>query len=106
MNFGYDRFINSNAKAWGRTEFEGIVLSNCFGFGGGESRLSARLWFGLEIRLEWADDKPDDYPDYTIRMFGVGIGPVIGLNINPGDNLTLSFKTGYQYIQYHATGDG
>jgi hypothetical protein len=105
LNIGYDRFENRNSKAWGRADFEGVVVSNSFCFGG---RLtpSTRLWLGPEIRLEWADGKPDEYPDYKIRMFGIGFGPVLGLNINAGDKFTFVIKTGYQYISYQAYGDG
>jgi len=105
LNLGYDRFRNSNGKAWGNAEFEGFVISNCFGFGGLINDRT-RLWFGPEIRLEWANGHPDNFPSYKIRLFGFGIGPVVGVNFNIGESQTFAVKAGYQFINYAGVGHG
>jgi len=105
LNVGYDRFRNKKGDAWGNAEFDGLVISNNFGFGGMITP-TTRLWFGPEVRLEWADGSPDSYPNYKIHLFGAGIGPVVGVNFNIGDSHTVAVKAGYQYIHYTGKGDG
>ena len=105
LNLGYDQFSNKNANGWGKADFEGFVISNNFGFGGLITP-TTRLWFGPELRLEWADGSPSSYSAYNIRMWGLGIGPVLGINFNMGDRTTFFVKAGYQYINYYGTGNG
>ena len=108
LNIGYDIFSNKNTRhsnAWENTDLEGFLMSHNFGFGGLISP-STRLWFGPELRLEWLEGAPSNFPDYKIRLFGVGFGPVLGLNFNVGERLTGVIKVGYQNMQYHGYGRG
>jgi hypothetical protein len=105
MNIGYDRFSNRGGGAWGEADFEGVLLSNNFGFGA-LINPTTRLWFGPELRLEWAEGSPKQYPDYKINLFGVGIGPVLGLNFNIGQKHTIVVKAGFQYLHYYGEGIG
>jgi hypothetical protein len=105
LNVGYEQFTNTNNNAWGKADLTGFLISNCFGFGGTLGR-DAKLWFGPELRLEWLDGKPASVPDFTIRLFGIGFGPVIGLNVNTGDHFTLILKTGFQAMHYYGYGRG
>lgn len=105
LNMGYDRFSNTNGNAWGNADLEGFTISNNFGFGG-LINSSTRLWFGPEIQIHWTDGKPDHYSNFKIKLFGVGIGPVLGMNFNVGDNSTFAVKTGYQIIHYAGEGNG
>lgn len=105
LSIGYDRFRNTNSEAWGTADFEGLVISNCFGFGALITP-SLRFWMGPEVRVTWLDGHPDLYKDYKIDLFGFGFGPVIGLNINFNESQTLALKVGYQIINYVGEGDG
>ncbi|HEX9021394.1 MAG TPA: hypothetical protein VF903_09050, partial [Nitrospirota bacterium] len=96
---------NTNSNAWGDADLDSLVISNNFGFGG-MLNSTTRLWFGPEIQIRWADGKPDRYSNFKIKLFGLGIGPVLGMNFNLGDNLTFAVKTGYQIIHYTGEGNG
>jgi hypothetical protein len=105
LNFGYEQFTSTNNNAWGKADLTGLLISNCFGFGGTLTR-DTRLWFGPEVRLEWLEGKPDGAPNFTIRLFGIGLGPVIGLNVKAGDHFTFVVKTGFQAMHYYGYGRG
>jgi hypothetical protein len=105
LNLGYEQFTNTNDKAWGKADLTGLLFSSCFGFGGKLTR-DTRLWLGPELRLEWVDGKPDGAPNFTVRLFGIGFGPVIGLNVKAGDHFTFVVKTGYQAMHYYGYGRG
>lgn len=105
LNIGYDRSGNRGGSAWGDVNFEGLVISNNFGFGTMISP-TTRVWFGPELRLAWGDGHPDKYPDYKIHLFGIGIGPVIGMNLNYDNMHTIVLKVGFQYINYTGEGNG
>jgi hypothetical protein len=61
---------------------------------------------GLELRIEWLEGTPSNFSDFKIHLFGFGFGPVFGLNINVGEDLTGVIKVGYQNMQYHGYGRG
>jgi len=105
LNLGYEEFTNTNNNAWGKANLTGVLFSNCFGFGGKLSS-NTRLWFGPELRFEWVDGKPSSANDFTIRLFGAGFGPVIGLNVNTGTHFTFVLKTGFQAMHYYGYGRG
>jgi len=105
LNIGYDRFGNRGGSAWGNVDFDGVAISNNFGFGAMISP-TTRVWFGPELRVTWADGNPDKYANYKIHIFGVGIGPVIGVNLNYDEMHTLVLKMGFQYSRYVGEGNG
>lgn len=105
LNLGYDHFTNSNSQAWGNATFNGFAVSNNFGFGA-MINPTTRFWFGPELRLTWADGSPDHYKDFKMSLFGLGVGPVIGVKLNYDDKHTIALKAGFQYIHYVGTGDG
>lgn len=105
LNIGYDTFSNNSKNAWGDADLDGVVMSHNFGFGGLITP-HIRLWFGPELRLSWHEGSPNNFSNYTIRTFGVGIGPVLGLNFNVGERLTFILKGGYQFINYYGYGQG
>lgn len=105
LNIGYEQFTSSNNNAWGKADLTGLLVSNCFGFGGALTR-DTRLWLGPEVRLEWVEGKPSGAPDFTVRLFGIGLGPVIGLNVKAGDHFTFIVKAGFQAMHYYGYGRG
>ena len=105
LNIGYDRFRNVKGGEWGPVDLEGPVISNNFGFGSMISK-TTRFWIGPEVRVTWMNGHPDRYKDYKIHLFGVGIGPVVGMNINYDDKHTVVLKMGFQYLNYVGKGNG
>jgi len=56
--------------------------------------------------VTWVDGAPRNYSDYHLQLFGFGVGPVIGLNLNFDNNQTVVLKAGYQYLNYVGKGEG
>ncbi len=104
LNIGYERASHRNSNAWGTANFDCFVISNNFGFGTLITP-TTRLWFGPEVRIEWADGSAS-ISNYRIQMFGLGVGPVMGINFNVGDNQTFVVKTGFLFMNYVGEGDG
>ncbi len=124
LNVGYERFttkdlivqaeFSSDLSMFTTTapdpiksdaDLRGFVMSHAFGFGG-ELAPGTRLWLGPEVRLQWAKGSPDKAPDVDVKMFGVGIGPAVGFNLNFKGGLTMVFKAGYQFMTLAADVDG
>jgi hypothetical protein len=108
LNIGYVQFRNikdKDSNAWVNTDLEGLLMSHNFGFGGLLTK-NVRLWFGPELQLAWVEGSPSNFPDYKIRLFGIGFGPVLGINFNVGERLTFIIKAGYQNMYYHGYGHG
>jgi hypothetical protein len=105
LNIGYDQFRNRNSSSWGNISLDGFVVSNSFGFGT-LINPDTRLWFGPELRIEWAYGSPSSFSSYKIHLFGVGIGPVVGVNFNYDDKHTFVVKSGFQLHNYVGEGNG
>ena len=71
--------------------YDALFIFNDFGFSVARNRY-ARLWLGPEIMLTLVDD-PQAATEP--KLFGMGMGPVIGLNLNITDNLTATLKVAY-----------
>ncbi len=65
-----------------------IKMSHAFGFGVLRTQI-VRLWLGPELSVSGMIDKTFNVK----RLWGIrgGLGLILGLNINPGDLVTLSF---------------
>lgn len=106
LNIGYDAFRNK-AKTDGTTlsTLRGLLVSNAVGVG--IVRTSGfRLWVGPEIRTTWqtGETAVPVLPPLGRRdcdIFGAGMGPALGLNINFPGNFTIAVKAGYQWMSYH-----
>ncbi len=122
LNLGYERFTTKGVIVQAEfssdplvtttpdpiksdADLRGFVMSHTFGFGG-ELAPGTRLWMGPEVRLQWAKGSPDGAPDVDIKMFGVGIGPAIGFNMNFKGGITMVLKAGYQFMTLGADVDG
>ncbi len=109
MSLGYDTFQMKDfllvpypatgSPVQTNLTMRGFVMSHAFGFGG-ELTQHTRFWMGPEIRFAWASGKP--VPGVDVDMFGVGIGPAIGFNMNFSKRFSAVIKAGYQIIRYDA----
>jgi len=97
LNLGYDKFTNKKTTDGAKvTDLAGLMISNSFGFG--IVRTSGfRLWMGPEIRLAWPTGSE---AGIDVDLFGIGIGPVVGMNFNLPGTVTFQVKAGYQLMSY------
>lgn len=100
--------VNPNIK--GTFETKGWFMSHDFGVKVFQ-RKSLRIWVGPEVRISKTEGKLDRNKVYDIDISTVGVGPVVGLNLNVGDVLSLAFKLGrivmasYGELDNRATGE-
>jgi hypothetical protein len=100
LELGYDEFA-SKAAGGNEVKLSGLIISNDFGFGIVRTD-GFRLWMGPEIRLAWprGSNLGVDYD-----FFGVGAGPVLGMNFNLPGTVSFTVKAGYQFMHYNGTAD-
>jgi hypothetical protein len=77
-------------------EIDSFVVENDFGFGVMRTP-NLRLWLGPELKISSGTGNVDGIENIDYDLVSVGIGPVLGLNINIGKLITLGFKTGYLF---------
>lgn len=87
----YKYVINPNLK--GKFETRGWFMSHDFGFRI-ISNEAFRLWLGPELRISKSSGELKGNEDYEIDLSSFGIGPVLGLNLNMGKTVSLSFRMG------------
>jgi hypothetical protein len=98
LNLGYDEFTNKpGIISSGEVKLGGLMISNAFGFGIVRTD-GFRLWMGPEIRLAWPRGSKSGV-DYD--LFGAGVGPVLGMNINLPGTVSFVVKAGYQFMSYN-----
>lgn len=78
LNIGYEEMTHDKG------ELDSFVMDHDFGFALYRSE-AARLWFGPELRTSWGSHD----------TFGFGIGPVLGLNLHTGPEISIALKGGY-----------
>jgi len=96
LNLGYDKFTNKSVSSGSKLELEGLMISNSFGFGLMRTE-GFRLWLGPEIRVAFPAGSKSGI---DLEFFGVGVGPVVGMNFNLPGLKTLQVKAGYQFMSY------
>jgi len=105
LNIGYEKLTAKPGEGMISYDLNGVVIDNDFGFGLIRNE-RIRFWAGPEVRLQYLSGRATigGIDLWNINLFGVGIGPVIGLNYNFGSIVTLGLKGGYLYNYYTGTG--
>ena len=77
---------------------DGFTMNTALGFGV-IRKPAFRLWLGPSVRLSVdALDVPGSGVGLDITDVSIGGGPVVGLNWNIGERVTLSTTLAYQYL--------
>jgi hypothetical protein len=108
MTFGYqhtDRDLDDSILTGFFSDIDyndanGFSFNNAFGFGIWRGPRH-RLWAGPAIRLGvdvFDADTNLSNTDIDIVDASVGGGPMIGLNLHAGENVTIGLTAGYQYL--------
>ncbi len=112
MSLGYERLEfkvddRTSPNNGIKTAVNGFALEQDFGFGGLIAN-RVRLWGGPCLRLSYHHG--DDDLNYDYKFAGIGVGPVMGVNIGVSEAVTLSVRGGYLINgysgNYHAPGGG
>jgi hypothetical protein len=106
LNAGYENVIESGFPFFQKYSVNRITVSNAFGFGIVRIKY-LRVWTGPQVELgcqfiSTSAQKLEGNPLYISYnknsidhvFFTLGIGAVLGININPGDLFTMSFEIG------------
>ena len=103
LQVGLDRWEEEFTKTGDKFEMDGFVVEHDFGFGV-VRRENFRLWLGPELRIEYGEGIYNDDTDLEATFFGIGVGPVIGVNFNFGEIFTFGLKSGFLFEGYGGTG--
>jgi hypothetical protein len=93
---GYERFTDERNNTSQKLEFGSLVIDQDFGFGIVRND-SLRFWLGPELRLSISATSENNY-DHV--LFGIGLGPALGINFHTGSNVSLGLKGGYMIMSY------
>ena len=104
LNLGYERWEDDVKDSNTKYQMDSAVLRNTLGFGVLRTKM-LRLWLGPQFSLSYAQGNPESDSNFDIKLFGVGFGPAVGLNLNLGKVVTLAFTFGGRYTWYTGTGD-
>jgi len=101
---GLEKYENKTTRTGSKLSMDSLVIDQDFGFGLVRNE-RLRFWLGPELRISFSAGSPDNSPDLDIGMFGVGLGPAVGINIHTRSRLSLAFKLGYMAMSYSGYGD-
>jgi hypothetical protein len=93
---GYERYTDDPNDSSQKYDFDSLVVDQDFGFGVVRND-SLRFWLGPELRLSASVFSDDNY-DHV--LFGIGLGPALGINFHTGSNVSLGIKGGYMVMSY------
>jgi hypothetical protein len=103
LNLGYEKLKARPGEGTLSYDLDGVIIDNDFGFGLIRTK-SVRVWVGPELRLQYWRGYTTGSNYHDTNIFGVGIGPVIGLNYHFGPLVSLGLKGGYLYNYFGGTG--
>lgn len=92
LNIGCEA-VDYDIDGGGTFETEGCFMAHDFGFGIIRKK-NLRLWVGPELRLSYSEGELENVSTTELHMATIGIGPVVGLNLNFGKTVTLALKVG------------
>lgn len=92
LNIGYEA-VEYDIDGGGIFETEGWFMAHDFGFGIIRKK-NLRLWVGPELRFSFVEGEQETNSNNELHMLTVGIGPVVGLNLNFGKLVSLALKVG------------
>jgi hypothetical protein len=97
LGISYQHMEASSADESG--DLHGISFDNDFGFAL-VSNKEMRLWIGPEVKVELieGDFRSANSSDHT-SDFALGVAPVVGLNVHLDDDLSITLKGGYMFLE-------
>ena len=98
---GYEQFNSDSTSKLADFDMASVVTDHDFGFGIVRND-AIRFWLGPEVRASFSFDSKDNF---DMALFGLGVGPAIGINFHTAGNVSLGLKGGYMKMSYFGGGD-
>lgn len=92
MKIEFDREDEIDLPESGLDQLESVVIDQDFGLAVYKSD-SSRIWFGPELRIFFSHDES-----------GIGIGPVLGINLHTGREASVALKMGFLFSDFSDNG--
>jgi len=103
LNLGYEKrnlkIDDASALYTDEIKMSGVALEQDFGFGG-KLGSHVRLWGGPCLRLSY---HAGSLQGIDFKSAGIGVGPVLGVNVGLGRTVALSLRAGYLFNGYAGT---
>jgi len=103
LNLGYEKrsieLDDASALYTNEIKMNGVALEQDFGFGG-KLGSHVRLWGGPCLRLSY---HTGSVQNTDFKSAGIGVGPVLGVNVGLGKTVALSVRAGYLFNGYAGT---
>ncbi|MDA3894873.1 MAG: hypothetical protein PF482_01860 [Desulfobacteraceae bacterium] len=100
LNIAFDKIEIDGLRPDSDYEADGFKMDHTFGFGVLRNEY-VRLWVGPQINLSYYNEdnhyRPFNFDDDDLNMFGFGVGPAMGVNINVGPVVTFTITQGYKF---------
>ena len=103
FNYRFTFLKEENNADGGRLDMQGYAMTHDFGFGVVRTK-NIRLWVGPELKGSYYKDLTFNDGAYVDGdVYGFGVGPVIGLNVNLPQVVTFSFSAAYYIIGFYSS---
>ncbi|WP_455212424.1 hypothetical protein [Kaarinaea lacus] len=96
LQLGYEKYTDRVRNSTSQLKFNSFVIDQDFGFAVVRND-AFRFWFGPELRIAFLGESSDYY---DTALFGVGLGPAVGMDFHTASNVTMGFKGGYMMMSY------
>lgn len=93
LNLGYEKLTFDSDRESETDRLESTVIDQDFGMALYKSD-KTRVWIGPEQRILFSHDE-----------FGLGIGPVLGINLHTSQEATVALKLGFLFSGFAFSGD-
>lgn len=104
FQIGYEQFVRKESSTSYKMDMDSLVIDQDFGFGIVRNE-RIRFWIGPQLRISFSGGTPEGATNYDVSLFGIGLGPVAGININTPTRLSFAFKFGIMAMSYTGVGD-
>lgn len=101
LQLGYERYTDTIQDSTSELQFDSFIIDQDFGFAMVRNN-AFRFWIGPELRIAFLGESSDGY---DTSLFGVGLGPVVGLDFRTDANVSMGFKGGFMTIAYDGTAE-
>jgi hypothetical protein len=99
VGLGYER-TSHDISGVDLVKTDAVVMTHDFGIAL-IRRGGIKVWAGPELSLSYSKGSLESVSSFDIEMLGVGVGPVVGLDLNHLDSpININFQSGYLFTKY------